>query len=68
MKKIADIKAEMGFTTAGPRCGTCKHFTIEKETVEIWSTRICTIDKNWRCGIGGFIVAKSGYCNYYERQ
>ena len=67
-KKIDEIKAEMGFAKKAPCCANCTHFTTEKGTFTDWRNQEYTYDKKLRCGLGGFKVGKSNWCQKYERE
>ena len=67
-KKIDEIKAEMGFAKKAPCCATCVHFSTEKGSFTDWRNQEYTYDKKLRCGIGGFAVGKSNWCQKYERK
>ncbi|HEX8610182.1 MAG TPA: hypothetical protein VF800_02755 [Telluria sp.] len=62
------------------RCATCGHFKsdfvlpewmIKSNSVKArWSAPLYTlendaVEKNARCGLGGFAVKKTAVCNYY---
>ena len=77
MSKQSEAKAAQGYTTAVSNCGSCAHmakdlvlpawmlkdngsglprYTIEQHGVE----------KNLRCGIGGFAIKKTATCKEHK--
>ncbi len=77
MSKQSEAKAAQGYTTAVSNCGNCAHmakdlvlpagmlkdnerglthYTIEQHGVE----------KNLRCGIGGFAIKKTATCKEHK--
>ena len=47
-------------------CKNSKHFTSKfTNAYDIWNS-IYQIEKEMRCGIGGFAVKKMGTCNLYK--
>ncbi|HEX2600076.1 MAG TPA: hypothetical protein VHL05_14955 [Terriglobales bacterium] len=43
-------------------CSNCLHFTKEVTTHKNFYRETYTVDRNLRCGIGGFAVKKMGTC------
>jgi len=64
MSKQSDAKAEQNYTRELKTCSNCKHFTYETEKSG-WNNSY-TIEKNLRCGIGGFKVHKTATCDKHE--
>lgn len=67
-KKIDELKTEMGFSKEAPMCGNCKHFTSERETILDWANREYSKEVKLRCGLGGFKVGKSNWCQKYQHK
>lgn len=77
MSKQEEAKAAQSYTTAVSNCGNCASMTSER-ALPAWmqkdnesranrglppySVEIFGVDKNIRCGIGGFAVKKTATC------
>lgn len=81
MSKVGQAKDEQGYVDRGPTCGKCAMFEskfvlpawIQEAEVRkaeqgilpsIWSDSY-RIEKNLRCGLGGFKVKKMGCCDSF---
>lgn len=67
-RKVNEIKAKMGFSKKPPKCGDCKHRTVEREMVEVQPGERILMDKRMRCGIGGFVIHWNNWCQRYEKR
>ena len=69
MSKQSDAKAAQGYGKKPASCGNCVN--LKSEMVNFLPTRYWpngrTLEKNLRCGIGGFAVGKSGHCTLWAR-
>ena len=67
MCKLSVNREKLGFQKKCPCCSNCLHFTSEivKEPAIIpgsyWER-----EKNLRCGIGGFKIGKSNWCQEHK--
>lgn len=67
MSKQSENREKQGFQKKCPCCGNCLHFTSEivKEPCIVpgsyWER-----EKNLRCGIGGFKIGKSNWCQEHK--
>lgn len=75
--KQAEAKEAQGYTTAANNCGNCANMTSER-ALPAWivreneersrvgmrphSVEIFGVEKNLRCGIGGFAINKTATC------
>lgn len=75
--KQAEAKESQGYTTAVRNCRNCAHMTSER-ALPAWMVRdneersrigmlpypveTFGIEKNFRCGIGGFAIKKTATC------
>lgn len=58
-----------------PACGNCLHFLCDRDCPdwmkdsghEYYLTESNKIEKNLRCGIGGFAAKKQGHCKLHSR-
>ena len=67
MSKIDEKKKEQGFIKKCPMCSSCINFKSKKESVKRpWSSQIFTVESEIRCGVGGFKIGKSNWCNLYK--
>lgn len=82
MSKQSEAKEVQGYTTAVRNCGNCVHLTSEtvlpKWAVElnedyerrgrepVYRLPAYGVEKNIRCGIGGFAIKKTAVCNEYK--
>jgi len=46
-------------------CMNCANYQSETTTVRGAFGRSYDVEKNKRCGLGGFAIAKQGTCNYF---
>lgn len=59
-------KAQQGYVEKPlpAQCSTCDHYTSDHVKPRgMWSK--WTVEKNKRCGLGGFAVRKTATCNLY---
>lgn len=67
MSKQSEAKASQGYVVKPVHavCGNCDHYrrTIKAEE-GYFGTYV--MEKNRRCGIGGFAVAKTNVCNLHK--
>lgn len=69
MSKQADAKKQQGYTRAAPNCGGCAHFQSEMIKRPGWGgVGTYTDEKALRCGMGGFKVNKTAWCEGFVRQ
>ena len=64
--KTQHIKDSQGYIKKPQQCNNCKHY--ESDIVNITATAwhaAYKVEKNKRCGIGGFAVQSSGSCKIY---
>jgi hypothetical protein len=64
MSKQSEAKAKQGYTTDMMICGNCVHFKSVQEPMQGYPQ--FTVERNKRCGIGGFAVKKTATCNEFE--
>jgi hypothetical protein len=60
MSKQSVAKEEQGYTRIPNTCGNCSSFTCDSEQSK-WASG-SVIERNLRCGIGGFKVNKTATC------
>ena len=81
MSTIADKKREQNYQPKGPTCAGCNNLKSEKvlpawmreqneslakiKKADRWTLAEHGIEKNIRCGIGGFAVKKQGCCDLW---
>ena len=66
--KQAIQKAHQGYVEKHQEraCLTCEHFQMDiVDSAPDWLGRTWPMEKNLRCGIGGFKVKKLSVCNLY---
>ena len=79
--KQAQAKEAQGYTTAANNCGNCTHMTSER-ALPAWMVRDSEersrigmlpypvetfgVERNLRCGIGGFAIKKTATCSKYK--
>jgi hypothetical protein len=67
MSKQAKAKESQGFSKKSPTCSNCIHFCLDKEEKQsAWSMQTFTHETNLRCGLGGFKVGKTNWCNMHQ--
>lgn len=65
--KTQEAKDAQGYTKKSQQCNNCKNY--KSEMVEMPEDRwrnAYKVEKNKRCGIGGFAVQSSASCKRYE--
>lgn len=65
--KIKIQKEAQGYTRVLAHCGICKYYTSDAITTR-GSYVTWTIEKNKRCGLGGFAVLKTAVCNLFVQK
>jgi hypothetical protein len=82
MSKQSEAKAAQGYTEIMNNCGNCKHFQSERFLPDwkvrenrfdksfgrplSYNIELHGLEKNFRCGIGGFKAKKTAFCIYWE--
>lgn len=77
MSKQSEAKNHQGYEEKAPTCTSCKYFSCEKSLskwqiesnakgTSSWDAEKNGIERNIRCGKGGFAVKKQAICNCYE--
>jgi len=82
MSKQSEAKAKQGYTEAVNNCGNCKHLQsdlvltawmskknadyLSKYETPPFNIEKHGIEKNIRCGIGGFKAKKTAFCKQWE--
>ena len=69
MSKQSDAKAAQGYTKKPACCGNCMNFKSEITRLPApydWRNEQ-GIEKNLRCGIGGFATGRNGHCTLWAR-
>jgi hypothetical protein len=67
MSKQSDAKKAQGYVRKHKPmyCMNCAHFQSETTTVPGAFGDSFSVEKNKRCGLGGFAVSKQGTCDYF---
>ena len=68
MSKIEQKKAAQGYVKDAACCKHCAHFLSDMVPMLRWEGDPYVAEKNKRCGIGGFAVQSSSFCNEFIRQ
>ena len=67
MSKQSEAKERQGYNAKAAQrvCMTCQHFMSDHEEQRGYDGRLngYMMEKNIRCGLGGFAVKKMGLCN-----
>jgi hypothetical protein len=69
MSKQKNAKKEQGYEAKPvfPMCSNCAHFQSDFITDKGYFGEF-TMEKNLRCGIGGFAVKKQGSCQQHKKK
>jgi len=65
MSKVTENKEKKGFKEECPRCGNCRFFTCDIETITKWGGNYAK-ERNLRCAIGTFKVNKMNWCKEHQ--
>lgn len=68
MSKQSEAKERQGYTTDPKNCGSCKHFQCDLEEQKGYYYKPFYIERNKRCGLGGFAVKKTASCRLWEKK
>ena len=69
MSKQSEAKEAQGYSKHSASCGNCANFKSEITRLPApydWRNEL-GIEKNRRCGIGGFAVGRNGHCTLWTR-
>lgn len=66
MSKQSEAKATQNYRTEAACCKNCKSFMSYSAPLNRWPGDSYSIEKNKRCGIGGFAVQSNGHCSQFE--
>lgn len=66
MSKVSEAKKAQNYYATPDRaiCSTCKHYTSD-QVVSSWNNKVL-LEKNIRCGVGGFAIKKKATCSSHE--
>jgi hypothetical protein len=68
MTKLEKLKKEIGYTKEAPTCKVCEHFTSEITYETDCYGYKYKKEKNIRCGLHGFAIKKTTYCESFARK
>jgi hypothetical protein len=64
MSKQAEAKKKQGYTIDKRICANCSNFKSDRVPMQEYPQY--TVERNKRCGIGGFAVIKTAACNEFD--
>jgi hypothetical protein len=66
MSKVSEAKKAQNYCASPDRdiCSTCKHYASDQVPSD-WNPLVL-LEKNIRCGIGGFATKKQATCSSHE--
>lgn len=64
--KVQQAKENQGYTKDAPKCQNCKHFSSELVKEPTYWQKSRVVEKNKRCGLGGFAVQVSAWCELHS--
>ena len=69
MSRQSEAKESQGYSKKPANCGNCVNFKSEMTSFppSYYWPEGQTLEKNLRCGIGGFAVARNGNCTLWDR-
>jgi hypothetical protein len=60
MSRQSEAKESQNYTREIKNCSNCRHFSCDTEKQSRY-----VVQRNLRCGIGGFKIHKTALCDFY---
>ena len=67
MSRQSEAKESQGYSAKAPSCKSCINYMseVEMKPASFSWTQPYSVEKNRRCGVGGFAVSPAGHCTLW---